>query len=412
MENRARILIIEDMGNWRELWIDILISKDYQVQAVRSYSEAMHHLDLNSFNVIVVGTVSDDTIWLDSDATVFAEQIQNLGKLTSIIIIVDNTTSYISKRDSLRKLQRFNYIERYPSNGRNFNSEDFVRIVEQGVQQSYEANLERSQSHEVLFTSYYPKEERANTWCTLLVYIHLLSALDEVRRDAKRFKDQLHTPKEISSSSSTQIARGTDITIVPSCEGVTFNPPRMTIRWMEDFHRADFRFCADNSLADNAAKGNVAFFVGPVIIGTLNFAMLFNNENEAPLLDQEDSSTMYHKDKIFISYSHKDTDIARVFKKVHEATGYDVLIDIDDLRSGQEWNTKLMDMIDRADIFQLFWSENSKKSKYCKQEWKHALNRNREGFIRPIYWQIPLPKPPRELSKLHFEYVEIHDERI
>jgi hypothetical protein len=134
--------------------------------------------------------------------------------------------------------------------------------------------------------------------------------------------------------------------------------------------------------------------------------MLFRDQAEISSGIHEEHSTMYRQDKIFISYSHKDTDLVLAFKKVHEATGFDVLIDIDDLRAGQEWNAELMRMIDRADIFQLFWSENSKTSKYCKQEWKHALKRNAEGFIRPVYWHRPMPNPPRELSKYHFEYVK------
>lgn len=181
---------------------------------------------------------------------------------------------------------------------------------------------------------------------------------------------------------------------------------------MESYHRTEFRFRADKSLLDDAAKGHITIFVGPLIVGTVKFAMLFNNKDEMPSLEQEEHSKMYHKDKIFISYSHKDTEIVLAFKKVHEATGYDVLIDIDDLRSGQEWNPELIRMIDRADIFQLFWSENSKKSKYCKQEWKHALKRTAEGFIRPVYWQEPIPDPPKELSKFHFEYVDLHEHNI
>lgn len=262
-------------------------------------------------------------------------------------------------------------------------------------------------SDEVSFTAFHPKEGNVDSWYTLLVYIHLLSAIEKVRRDAKRVRDQLHEIKEISSSSSAQITRGTEITIVPNCEGITFNPSRTTIKWMEDFHRANFRFLANKSLVDDAAKGTITIYVGPLIVGTVKFAMLFNDANEISLTEVEVRSRMYHRDKIFISYSHKDTDIALAFKKVHEATGYDVLIDIDDLRSGQEWNSELMNMIDRADIFQLFWSKNSKKSKYCEQEWRHALSCSKEEFIRPLYWQTPLPKPPKELSKYHFEYVEL-----
>jgi len=260
---------------------------------------------------------------------------------------------------------------------------------------------------EVSFTAYHPKEGKVDVWYTLLVYTHLLSAINDVHQDAKRFGGQLSALREVKLLSSTRITRGTEITVVPVCHGITFNPKKLNFEWMENYHRTDFRFRADKSLQDDAAKGYIDFYVGPVLIGSLKFAMLFNNNIDRSLVYDEEQSEMYHKDKIFVSYSHKDADIVLAFKKVHEATGYDVLIDIENLRSGQEWNPELMRMIDRADIFQLFWSENSKNSKYCQQEWKHALKRDLEGFIRPIYWQKPIPNPPRQLSKYHFEYVEL-----
>ena len=115
---------------------------------------------------------------------------------------------------------------------------------------------------------------------------------------------------------------------------------------------------------------------------------------------------MYRQEEIFVSYSHKDSAIVLACKKAYEALGFNVLIDIDTLRSGQVWNDELMNMINRSTIFQLFWSQNSYQSKYCQQEWEHALKRNKEGFIRPVYWEIPMPKPPEELSKYHFEFME------
>jgi hypothetical protein len=260
---------------------------------------------------------------------------------------------------------------------------------------------------EVSFTARYPKEGNVEKWYTLLVYAHIDTMIKEVRKDAMRFEDQMGEPRESTSRASTKLVRGTEITIVPKCEGITFNPKQTKIKWMENIHRANFRFRADKTLEGDAAKGHINIFVGPVIIGSLIFSMLINDKEIPKEHEQEEHCSMYRKDKIFISYSHKDTDIALAFKRVHKATGYDVLIDIDSLRSGQEWNSELMRMIDNADIFQLFWSKNSKKSKYCKQKWQHALKRDEEGFIRPLYWQKPLPNPPSELSKYHFEYVEL-----
>lgn len=260
---------------------------------------------------------------------------------------------------------------------------------------------------DVHFTALHAKDAGVEVWHTLLVYVHSVAALEQIRADAKLFLDKMPAPKEISAPARSTLKRGTEITIVPFCEGVTFNPGRTSIQWLEDYHRVEFRFRADRSLEGGAANGQITFYVGPLVVGELKFAMLFDGGEKHSPVPHEEHARMYRQDKIFISYSHKDTEIALAFKKVHEATGHDVLIDIDDLRPGVEWNPALMRLIDDADIFQLFWSHHSRESKYCRQEWEHALKRNREGFIRPVYWNTPMPDPPEELSKYHFEYVEL-----
>jgi hypothetical protein len=263
---------------------------------------------------------------------------------------------------------------------------------------------------EVCFTSIYPKEAQVETWQTLLVYVHLLSAMDALRQDAQRFADQIPSPKELTVAASTRLRRGSELIIIPSCEKVTFNPERLVVKWLEDYQRAEFRFRADASLADDAARGQINIYAGPLLVGTLTFAMLFSKTAPTLAPQHEEHGRLYRQEDIFVSYSHKDTALVLACKKAYEALGFNTLIDVDTLRSGQVWNDELMNMIDRATIFQLFWSQNSSQSKYCRQEWEHALKRNREGFIRPVYWETPLPPPPEELSKYHFEFMEVEAE--
>ena len=65
-------------------------------------------------------------------------------------------------------------------------------------------------------------------------------------------------------------------------------------------------------------------------------------------------------------------------------------------------------MIEQADIFQLFWSWNSLESPFVRQEWEHALTLGKAHFIRPVFWEEPLPErhreglPPSALKRLHF----------
>ncbi len=271
-------------------------------------------------------------------------------------------------------------------------------------------NPNSSLSDEVSFTAYHSKEGEVDTWHTLLVYTHLLSALPNIQNDAKRFSDQIASPKETTSRSSTEILRGTEITIIPTCKGITFNPPHVSFKWMEIFHRAEFRFIADTSLLDDAAKGEIDIFAGPLIIGSLKFAMLFNDKNTSPTTDYEEHARMYNKDDVFISYSRKDKEVARAFKNVLEATGLDVFLDVDDIRTGQFWQDELLRRIERAKIFQIFWSPNYSESENCRLEWEYALKQNKEeGYIRPIFWSNPLsPRPPEELNKYNFKYVNLN----
>ena len=86
--------------------------------------------------------------------------------------------------------------------------------------------------------------------------------------------------------------------------------------------------------------------------------------------------------------------------------------DVHTLRSGQHWSDEIYAMIDKADIFQLFWSETAAQSQYVEKEWRYALTLNRDGqnFIRPVYWEAPMPNVPTDLGHIHFAYEPELDE--
>jgi hypothetical protein len=50
-------------------------------------------------------------------------------------------------------------------------------------------------------------------------------------------------------------------------------------------------------------------------------------------------------------------------------------------------------------------------SDYVREEYSYALTLRREGFVRPVFWEEPLPEskekglPPPELQKIHFHRI-------
>lgn len=271
----------------------------------------------------------------------------------------------------------------------------------------------RNLAHEHLqFTAFHPRVIPVGTWNTLLVYAYIESALQSILDDAARFKDELGPiPGEANAPASRPLARRTQITIVPVFQAVTFNPERISFTWIEDWHQAKFRFQADRRCAGATHNGEIIVYAGPLIIASLKISLRFVDQSLPSSVRDSSNKTKvsaYLFKQIFTSYSHADTQVVLACRNTYKALGFDTLIDIDNLRSGQSWNAQLMRMIDASDIFQLFWSANAAQSKAVCQEWQYALQHDKgEGFIRPVYWEKPLVSPPKELSHLHFGYLEI-----
>lgn len=290
-----------------------------------------------------------------------------------------------------------------------------------------EASADELQPESVYFTAYRPDAVPVAQWLTLLVYAHTEQARALISTDADKFSERMGgKPKAVQGKAAASLERGTELRLVPTCDGVQFNPESITLKWVEDWHRAEFRFQADAALNGTEDIARVSIYVGPLLVGQIKLALSFIAEAPpaAPTLvsvitgrgrtkaarkRQPVSARMYDARQIFLSYSHADSDIVLACRDACKRLGFIPLIDIDTLRSGQHWNAELMALIEKADIFQLFWSERAAQSKYVQQEWEYALQLVQQqsksaDFIRPTYWQKPLAPVPEALADLHFDY--------
>ncbi|HEX8458214.1 MAG TPA: TIR domain-containing protein [Pyrinomonadaceae bacterium] len=282
----------------------------------------------------------------------------------------------------------------------------------------------------VQFTVYQPEAIAPTRWYTLLAFAHLSKRradappdepepLAEVRRIAERVLADQPAEYDASKQNSLHaVPRAGEITFVPEMEGCEFNPPRQSFLWQKSVHKVEFELRATQSLEGRVARGRMTVFLGSLILA------------DVPLVVRVDSTTTTAREssqrdvpppvaqsaapyrKIFPSYSHKDREVVEQIEQHVHALGDKYLRDVSELRAGQDWQRWMRDAIREADVFQLFWSHNSMRSGYVREEWEYALSLGRANFVRPTYWEFPLPEsptenlPPAELRRLHFQYLQ------
>jgi hypothetical protein len=280
----------------------------------------------------------------------------------------------------------------------------------------------------VQFTAYYPRETQANTRYLFLLYAHTEEAFEKVADDIEKFRDELGNivPPPKTAKQTTQISLNTPITVVPECDQIEFDPPSLTKKWGGEWTRFGFDFRPTQAMSGDTLFVRVSIQIATVEVAHINSAVEVIEEKagsdqhidemENPLAEAKlNSSTSELYQSIFISYSRKDKNVVKVYKLVQEAVGNIAFMDTYNIRAGEDWRSALALAIDKADIFQLFWSDNSAGSPNVRDEWEYALEHkcpeNRcVGFIRPVCWNDPIkPLPPQELGHLNFKYVPLDD---
>lgn len=278
----------------------------------------------------------------------------------------------------------------------------------------------------VQFTVYRPKGMAPEQWESLVAFAHLTDKrpdapseephpLEEVRRQAKQvLGSKAENYQSLSQDSRAAVPREGEITFRPQMNGIVFNPPEHSFLWVESVQRAEFRMKGDAKLEGTTARGSLSVYLGSILLAEIPLAIPVTRAAvPGSDLSQTTAASASPYRKIFASYSHKDLAIVRQFERYAQALGDSYLRDWVTLRSGEPWSERLLEMIDEADVFQLFWSSHSMASDYVQREWEHALGLGREGFIRPLYWEEPLPEdpdqglPPEELQRLHFARIPV-----
>lgn len=271
---------------------------------------------------------------------------------------------------------------------------------------------------DVQFTVYRPQTLTPDQWATMVVFAHKTTLVEEPGRppldpvtevEARaRARFATSPPRPISGDSRKGLPRGSQLRIVPDLPGIECNPEGAEVKWWEPVHEVSFRLRAGADRAGSVVHGVVRVWSGPLILGEVSIAIRVTATGEQAESFPPVGEQVQRFRKIFPSYSHQDRSLVEDFAVLARAGGDQYLQDVLALRAGERWDARLLQLIDEADVFQLFWSHNSMRSPHCRDEWEHALALRRDTFIRPLYWEDPLPEdpaqelPPGRLRDLHF----------
>lgn len=266
-------------------------------------------------------------------------------------------------------------------------------------------NRPRSASTEATHMSaYHPRQVAPRVWRPLLAYVFRASAARQVLQDAQDELDQDWAEyNQAFAPAQQQIAAGAPICATPQMDGFQFKPLTLTLGFYEDWERFDFQLRAFDAPLDQFATGSITFTVEGVIVADVPLSLFVSEEVVGQAVESQAAAAY---EKVFCSYSHQDMQIIERVEAAYRALGMDYLRDVHTLKSGQMWDDQLLALIEQADIFQLFWSTTAAQSRYVRKEWEHALGLGNKpaNFLRPVYWETPMPPPAPELGHIHFKF--------
>ena len=265
------------------------------------------------------------------------------------------------------------------------------------------------QSQPPHFSVFHPEGVKPGQTSAMMAFVHLESAYQQIREIASGFTGIMGgTPTISTAQSNFSVDVGSLITFVPHVAGIQFSSIALTVTWLPPYQSVTFLFTVPLNLKSDLT-GHITVYQGPLVLGEIpiHMRLLVEPATESNNLTAESQITRF--DPVFASYSHRDFPVMEYFRRVRQSLGQTMLVDIYDLRAGDHWADRLLEMIDQSAAFQLFWSKHSAESNYCRQEWEHALAYadSRPRFIQPVWWDEPMPSPPLALAGIHFQRVQL-----
>ena len=216
--------------------------------------------------------------------------------------------------------------------------------------------------------------------------------------------------RKASTKLTKRIRRGTPVQFLLEIPSLEIDQPLEEAIWRGEAARVGYTVHVPPTAALGPCQGTLHMAVNGVPVGEVLFKLTIGErtvagkkyENQKPGPVGEYAVQFA---KAFVSYSRKDAHDVLLYAEALADCGIKVLFDLTDIEPGEEWEPKLFNLIDDADVFYLMWSSNATQSKWVDIESRAALarhNLHRVPRIRPVVIDTQAPDPPDHLARFQF----------
>ena len=222
----------------------------------------------------------------------------------------------------------------------------------------------------VYSSTFAPAEVKRGAHLLAQVYLHLYDETEQVKAHAQMADKNAEQRGYIPLS--LNLKKGDNVDIEFHVDGETrLMSERKSITWRGSFTKCTFKYHVPKDIDIEELSCEANLFVNGALIGEMTF---LTQIVESP----ENLNTCIQSrrfNKIFISYSHKDTKHVQYMAEAYKAQGVEYFYDRHNLNPGDVYEEIIYQYIDSSDLFILCWSKNTAESKWVPKEINRALLR-------------------------------------
>ncbi len=253
-----------------------------------------------------------------------------------------------------------------------------------------------------------PRRAAPGETVVIQVAVHMPSASDDLFGEATDDGDDAPR-RSRSSSSEAPFPDGTLIEARLSAPGLRQQCPIQYLIWKGDRAIGAFSVRVPDRMNDDGLFLRVSLVLEGVPLGSAPFRMPVEYGAQD---DSRRARVPFRRYRsVFLSYSAQDRDAVMRHGRMLRLLGMRTFVDVLELRSADDWEERLQEAIERADVVLLYWSEASARSRWVLHEAEYAQRlQMRSGLPHPDIVPVildadaPGPAAPQDLADL-----EIHN---